>query len=188
MPFPHILRPLVFSISVIMIEWGVFPTLFLIFAIISLAGSKFKKRCFTWKFSKTLVAISSLILTGMVLSGVVTGTSNSLRNPYLLFLYIPWSLFQEFAIFCFIYENLEKILKGFTLNISVAVIFSLFHLPNKFLVSGTFFMILFFTSYYKKHRTILLPAILHYIFAMVALIFVPESITHALKVGINCCR
>ncbi len=189
MPFPsYILRPLVFSISILMIEWGVFPTLFIFIALISLTGTEIRRQCFVWKFSKSPVLIAIPVVVLVTLWGVFTGTFNLPENPVWLILYLPWSLFQEFIVFCFIYENLEAGLKGVSLRVVVSAIFSIFHLPNVFLLVGTFFMIFAFSGYYEKNRTVLLPAIIHYVLAIAVSLFVPESVTHSLKVGINCCR
>ncbi len=185
MPFPsYILRPLAFSISILMIEWGVLPTLFIFIALLSLIGTEIKKTCFAFKLSKSLILFSSSILSLMAIYGIL---NSYVRTPDLWILfYLPWSVFQEFVVFCFIYENLENAVKE--PKFIVSIIFSIFHIPNVFLVFTTFLMILIFSSYYRRYRTIALPAILHYAFAVTALIFLPENITHALKVGVNCCK
>ncbi len=191
MPAPsYLLKPLIFAISILMIEWGIFPTLFVFIAFLSfLSGAKFSRSCLKLKPSPSLSIITISVVLISALIGFFTKTLNFISPWWYVPYSLVWVIFQEFIIFCFIFENFEQAFAGkHTAVFLTATTFAVFHLPNPFLVPATFIMNLIFSGYYRRHRSILLPGLLHFVLAIAAFTFLPFSLTHQLKVGIQCCR
>ncbi len=191
MPSPsYLLKPLIFSISILMIEWGVFPTLSFFIALVTfLSGVEFSHSCFSFKWSNLLKIFFSITVLILFVTGIVTRTLNIPESPWFVLATLPWAYLQEIIVFCFIFENIEKFTKKtFNARILTSILFAIFHLPNAFLFFSTFAMGLVFSYDYAHNRSVAVLGLLHFTLSILTFLFVPFGITHQLKVGIGCCR
>lgn len=191
MPSPsYLLKPLIFSVSILMIEWGIFPTLFFFIALISfLTGVKLSRSCFIGKWSNFLKFFFFTTVILIFLMGFVTRTFNLPDSPWFLPATLAWAYLQEIIVFCFLFENIEQFAKDtLSTRLMTSALFAIFHLPNIFLFFSTFVMCLVFSRDYAHNRSVAVLGILHFVLSILAFTFIPFSISHQLKVGAGCCR
>ncbi len=190
MPSPsYLLKPLIFSISILLIEWGVFPTLFFFIAFVTfLSGVKISRTCFSFKWSNSLKIFFLITVLILIITGIVTKTLNMPKSLWFVPATLPWAYLQEIIVFCFLFENIERFTeKTLTARILTSTLFAIFHLPNVFLFFSTFVMGMVFSYDYAHNRSVAVLGLLHFVLSILTFMFVPFAITHQLKVGIGYC-
>jgi hypothetical protein len=98
--------------------------------------------------------------------------------------YFFWALFQQLLLNGYLLNRLYLLFENKNLSVLwTAIIFSIIHLPNFFLVIGTFFLGIFSANLFFKSRNVYLPAFIHTLLAALITNLLPNSWHHYLIIG-----
>ena len=111
-------------------------------------------------FPFALIAIVTCIVTGYV-----SGTLNLTWHIFpILILYPIWGTIQQFLCVGLVAGNLQdmnKPLKKYWIVLITAVLFSVLHYPNLWLMIGTFILALLYTTVYLRERNLYALGLFH---------------------------
>lgn len=95
--------------------------------------------------------------------------------------YLPWAWAQQiFVISLFLFFSHHMIIGGAILS-SISI-FSFLHFPNKFLMVLTFLVEGLFLYFYKDIFSLIWMTGIHSFIAVLCITYLPESITHGMRV------
>ena len=130
-----------------------------------------------------LFTIICLIIVGSW--GFMAGSLGWDRGAIMKFFeYFFWAAFQQFFFLSFFTTRLKDLFRArYQLSLVNAVLFSLIHAPNLFLITATFISGFFWTSAFYRYPNLLLTAFSHAILAVALLRGLPEAINHGMRIG-----
>lgn len=100
--------------------------------------------------------------------------------------YCIWALEQQFIAQSFIFTRLERALGNSRLAVTLtAVLFSVAHIPNSFLMTATLIGGFLFSEIFRRHRNIYPLAVAHAFVGLALAVAVPDQILRHLRVGIG---
>lgn len=97
------------------------------------------------------------------------------------FKYLPWALIQQLFVI-FIFTTALKNISFFEALGWTVGIFSFLHIPNLFLMGLTFFVEGIFLYFYTSLYSLIWIVPLHALLAILISTYVPETITHGMRV------
>jgi CAAX prenyl protease-like protein len=132
-----------------------------------------------------LVVTPALLMAaalGLYLGG---GADLDLRRTALAFLWgYPWALFQEYGLQCVIGRRMgEVIANPIGHDLACAALFGALHLPNPFLSIVTFGAGYCFCALFRRCPNLFALAVAHTLASTILYHFLPERITHFMRVG-----
>ncbi len=113
-------------------------------------------------------------------SGTLVGRKNPALDLVNLFL---WTLFQQLALQTVLLRELKKRFSHGRAILLGAVLFSLLHLPNPFLMPATFLGGIVWCSLYTRYPNLLPIALSHSLCTLMILASLPRQLTGGLRVG-----
>ncbi len=130
-----------------------------------------------------LFTIICLIIVGSW--GFMAGSLGWNRGAILKFFeYFFWAAFQQFFFLSFFTLRLKYLLRSrYEVALVNAVLFSLIHAPNLFLITATFISGYFWTYVFYRYPNLLLTVFSHAILAVALLRGLPEAINHGMRIG-----
>lgn len=177
-------------------EFSVSLTLFILgLAVASHAvrGEGYRHVGFSWNnFARSLRTMGPAVLgiaALLVAGGAVWHTFRdvTLRTAVVgFFLYCVWGLFQQYLLNGFLLNRLVEMAGGLAshwLLLLVAVIFSVIHAPNWFLMAVTLPAGYLSGLVYLRYRNLFVLAFAHALLGCLLYLVVPDSISHSLYVG-----
>jgi membrane protease YdiL (CAAX protease family) len=127
------------------------------------------------------------LLVAAVLAGAMAlGTSRemTLRGAALsLALYLAWGLFQEYLLNGYLLNRLESALPRDRAAPLAAMLFSLVHLPNWFLMMVTLAGAFCAGIVYRRHNNLYFLGLAHAILGFTIFVAAPDWLIHHLRVG-----
>jgi hypothetical protein len=103
-----------------------------------------------------------------------------------LFLYCFWGLFQQYLLNGFVVNRLAGAALRRSAPLLAAIIFSLVHLPNLFLVAIALIAGYLSAWAYLRYRNLFVLGLAHGLLGFLLYLAVPDSISHHLYVGPKC--
>jgi membrane protease YdiL (CAAX protease family) len=100
-----------------------------------------------------------------------------------LAIYIPWGLFQQYALNGYFLNRFETALSARTASIVAGGLFALIHMPNLFLMAVTLPLGWIATLIYRRKRNLYVLGIAHGIIGMLLFVAVPDSLSRHLRIG-----
>jgi membrane protease YdiL (CAAX protease family) len=108
-----------------------------------------------WATVGSAASLGAIVLVGGWLAGTWDPrhpTWPPLQNPDL---YAIWALLQQFMLQIFFYVRLESVLRSSGRAVlATAALFAIAHIPNPFLIVGTFAGGLFFCEFFRRYRNL----------------------------------
>jgi membrane protease YdiL (CAAX protease family) len=129
--------------------------------------------------------VAILIAIGVV-SAIIAGTLRPLsaRGAALdLGLYLPWGFVQQYLLNAYLLNRLENSLSPAKAASTAAVLFSLVHLPNWFLMLTTLAGGYAATAVYRRRRNLYFLGLAHALLGFTIFVAAPDSLIHHLRVG-----
>ena len=99
--------------------------------------------------------------------------------------YAVWALLQELLLQGIFFLSLERLLGTRLAIFAAALLFSVAHIPNLFLMAATFVGGLIFTTIYATTRNLLITGIAHAMLGLALAVSAPAGWTHGMLVGID---
>jgi membrane protease YdiL (CAAX protease family) len=129
-----------------------------------------------------LLLIALLLLTAGVLLRTIrqTGFDGALLAAAA---YLPWGLAQQYALNGYFLNRLDAAVSARAASVLAALLFSLAHAPNPFLMAITFPLGWCATLLYRRSRNLYLLGIAHAAIGLLLFLVVPDSVSHHLRVG-----
>ena len=129
-----------------------------------------------------LLLIALLLLTGGVLLRTIrqTGFDGALLAAAA---YLPWGLAQQYALNGYFLNRFDAAVSARASSLLAAVLFSLAHAPNPFLMAITLPLGWCATLLYRRSRNLYLLGIAHAAIGLLLFLVVPDSVSHHLRVG-----
>ncbi len=129
--------------------------------------------------------LAALLLAGAHFRGSLHGIPASPEAWARAFLYLPWTLAQQFLVQSFFFLRLERLLpSGRKAVVAAAALYSAAHIPNPVLLPATLLAGLFFSEVFRRYRNLYPLAIAHALLGLATLMAVPEELHHHMRVGI----
>jgi Type II CAAX prenyl endopeptidase Rce1-like len=100
--------------------------------------------------------------------------------------YVLWGLFQQYVLNGFFVNRLAEFAGGpdsRLLPLSTALLFSLTHLPNWFLMAVTFVGGYLSVEIYRRYRSLYVLGLAHGLLGFLLYLTLPDALTHHLYVG-----
>jgi len=129
------------------------------------------------------VALAALVLLA---AGFLLHTVRSIRFDLGLAgwaLYLPWGVTQQYVLNGYFLRRLEKASSHKAAPILAAILFSLAHLPNWFLMAVTLAGGAICTRLYRRCPNLYVLGLVHGTIGFLLYLVVPDSISHHLRVG-----
>ena len=98
-------------------------------------------------------------------------------------LYLPWGFFQQYLLNGYLLNRLQTVLSPWKASSMAAVLFSLVHLPNWFLMIATLTGGLAASLVYRRHRNLYFLGVAHAILGVTIFVATPDSMIHHLRIG-----
>ena len=129
-----------------------------------------------------LLLIALLLLTAGVLLRTIrqTGFDGALLAAAA---YLPWGLAQQYALNGYFLKRFDAAVSARAASLMAAVLFSLAHAPNPFLMAITLPLGWCATLLYRRSRNLYLLGIAHAAIGLLLFLVVPDSVSHHLRVG-----
>ncbi len=130
-----------------------------------------------------LFTIICLIIVGSW--GFMAGSLGWNRGAIMKFFeYFFWAAFQQFFFLSFFTTRLKYLFHSrYQVALVNAVLFSLIHAPNLFLIAATFISGYFWTYIFYRYPNLLLTSLSHAILAVALLRGLPEAVNHGMRIG-----
>lgn len=130
-----------------------------------------------------LFTVISLIIAGSW--GYIAGSLRWNVSAFLkLFEYFFWAAFQQFIFLSFFTTRLKGLFRArYQVALLNAVLFSLMHSPNLFLMAVTFISGVFWTYIFYRYPNLLLASLSHAILAVALLRGLPDAVNHGMRIG-----
>ena len=97
--------------------------------------------------------------------------------------YLLWGLTQQYALNGYFLNRLDAAVSARAASVLAALLFSLAHAPNPFLMAITFPLGWCATLLYRRSRNLYLLGIAHAAIGLLLFLVVPDSVSHHLRVG-----
>jgi membrane protease YdiL (CAAX protease family) len=97
--------------------------------------------------------------------------------------YLPWGIIQQYALNGYFLNRLEAAVSAPEASLIAAILFSLAHAPNPFLMIITLPLAWCATKFYRRNRNLYLLGIAHAAIGLLLFLVVPDSVSHHLRVG-----
>jgi hypothetical protein len=97
--------------------------------------------------------------------------------------YLPWGILQQYALNGYFLNRLKGAVSARAASLIAAVLFSLAHTPNPFLMVITLPLAWCATLLYRRSRNLYLLGIAHAAIGLLLFLVVPDSVSHHLRVG-----
>jgi len=129
-----------------------------------------------------LLLIALLLLTAGVLLRTIrqTGFDGALAAAAA---YLPWGLAQQYALNGYFLNRFDAAVTARAASLLAAVLFSLAHAPNPFLMAITLPLGWCATLLYRRSRNLYLLGLAHAAIGLLLFLVVPDSVSHHLRVG-----
>ena len=129
-----------------------------------------------------LLLIALLLLTAGVLLRTIrqTGFDGALLAAAA---YLPWGLAQQYALNGYFLNRFDAAVSARASSLLAAVLFSLAHAPNPFLMAITLPLGWCATLLYRRNRNLYMLGIAHAAIGLLLFLVVPDSVSHHLRVG-----
>jgi membrane protease YdiL (CAAX protease family) len=102
------------------------------------------------------------------------------------FAYALWALFQQFILQSYFFLRLERMLGSARLAVvACALLFSIMHLPNPFLVVTTFVAGLVLCELFRRHRNIYPLGLAHALWGLCLAVTLSSDVHHNMRVGLG---
>ena len=132
-----------------------------------------------WAIFVTIPVLLLIFWVGYT-GGSLVGRKNTSLDLINLFI---WALFQQLALQTVLLRELEQRWSRPVAILSAALLFSLLHLPNPFLVPATLVGGMAWCSLYARYPNLLPIALSHSLCTLMILASLPRSLTGGLRVG-----
>jgi membrane protease YdiL (CAAX protease family) len=140
-----------------------------------------------WRNGLKQVAAALIAITLLLLSaGVLFRTFRQISfSDALLALaaYLPWGLVQQYALNGYLLNRFHAMFSSSTSSLLAALLFSVAHTPNLFLMAVTFLLGWCATLVYLRTRNLYLLGFAHAIIGLLLFLVVPDAVSHHLRVG-----
>ena len=117
------------------------------------------------KVLRILFPFALIAIVACVVTGYVSGTLNLTWHIFpILILYPTWGTIQQLLCVGLVAGNLQdmnKPLKNYWIILITAVLFSVLHYPNVWLMIGTFILALLYTTVYLRERNLYALGLFH---------------------------
>ena len=129
-----------------------------------------------------LLLIALLLLTAGVLLRTIrqTGFDGALLAAAA---YLPWGLAQQYALNGYFLNRFDAAVSARAASLLAALLFSLAHAPNPFLMAITLPLGWCATLLYRRNRNLYMLGIAHAAIGLLLFLVVPDSVSHHLRVG-----
>ncbi|HTS57441.1 MAG TPA: CPBP family intramembrane glutamic endopeptidase [Terriglobales bacterium] len=143
-------------------------------------------------FSGALVTVAA----GALLVLVITATGSFTRavglpQPlpwYRAWQYAIWALLQQFILQSFMYLRLESVVGSRRAVVTAAVLFSVAHIPNPWLVALSLMGAFFFCEMFRRYRNIFPLGLVHAALGLTIAASLPDQWLHHMRVGLGYLR
>jgi Type II CAAX prenyl endopeptidase Rce1-like len=143
-------------------------------------------------FSGALVTLAA----GALLVLVITATGSFTRavglpQPlpwYRAWQYAIWALLQQFILQSFMYLRLESVVGSRRAVVTAAVLFSVAHIPNPWLVALSLMGAFFFCEMFRRYRNIFSLGLVHAALGLTIAASLPDQWLHHMRVGLGYLR
>lgn len=155
---------------------------------------RYSRRAGHWGFSwtdflpglKLALGFTTPVLLGIFLWGQVLGTFTGREHPLEdLFGLFLWALAQQFALQTVIFREVRRRWSDGKAITAAALIFSLIHLPNPFLVPLTFAGAWLWCWVFERHPNLIPLALSHSLGSLTILASLPQAVTGSMRVGVS---
>ncbi|HXY10941.1 MAG TPA: CPBP family intramembrane glutamic endopeptidase [Terriglobales bacterium] len=99
--------------------------------------------------------------------------------------YAIWALLQQFILQSFMYLRLESVVGGRRAVLTAAVLFSVAHIPNPWLVALSLVGALFFCETFRRYRNIFPLGLVHGALGLTIAASLPDRWLHHMRVGLG---
>jgi membrane protease YdiL (CAAX protease family) len=143
-------------------------------------------------FSGALVTVATGALLVLLISA--TGYFTRTVGPpqplpwYRAWQYAIWALLQQFILQSFMYLRLESVWGSRRAVVAAAVLFSVAHIPNPWLVALSLMGALFFCEMFRRYRNILPLGLVHAALGLTIAASLPDRWLHHMRVGLGYLR
>ena len=100
-----------------------------------------------------------------------------------LFAYLPWGVLQQYMLNGYFLNRFDRAFRPKQAALLTAILFSLAHTPNWFLMAVCLVGGWCATQVYRRHRNLYFLGIAHAALGFLIYVTVPDSISHHLMVG-----
>lgn len=97
--------------------------------------------------------------------------------------YLPWGIIQQYALNGYFLNRLKASVSAPAASLIAALLFSLAHAPNPFLMIITLPLAWCATLLYRRSHNLYLLGIAHAAIGLLLFLVVPDSVSHHLRVG-----
>ena len=135
---------------------------------------------------KKITPLLILIAAAMLSTGALFHTLRPIDFRGAVFAlapYLPWGLTQQYLLNGYLLNRLDAALSPHASALLTALLFSVAHTPNPFLMSVTFPLGWCATLLYRRTHNLYLLGIAHGVIGFLLFLVVPDSISHHLRVG-----
>jgi Type II CAAX prenyl endopeptidase Rce1-like len=143
-------------------------------------------------FSGALVTLAAGVLLVLVIAA--TGAFTRTIGPpqplpwYRAWQYAIWALLQQFILQSFMYLRLESVVGSRRAVFTAAVLFSVAHIPNPWLVALSLMGALFFCEMFRRYRNIFPLGLVHAALGLTIAASLPDRWLHHMRVGLGYLR
>ncbi len=136
-----------------------------------------------------VVPLSAVVAALMMSVASMLGTAHVLWAPRPVlhsFLYVLWTVVQQFILQSFFFVNLEELLGNSRRAwLASALLFAAAHVPNILLVSATFLLTFWLTAVFRRYRNIYPLALAHALLGLAVATSLPDEVLRHMRVGIG---
>jgi Type II CAAX prenyl endopeptidase Rce1-like len=143
-------------------------------------------------FSGALVTLAAGALLVLVITA--SGSFTRVVGPpqplpwYRAWQYAIWALLQQFILQSFMYLRLESVVGSRRAVAASAVLFSVAHIPNPWLVALSLMGALFFCEMFRRYRNIFSLGLVHAALGLTIAASLPDRWLHHMRVGLGYLR
>jgi membrane protease YdiL (CAAX protease family) len=134
------------------------------------------------RFAPLLTVLALAMLAG----GLLLNTTRRMPSEQAflaLFAYLPWGLLQQYMLNGYFLNRFDRVLLPRASAWLTALLFSLAHTPNWFLMAVGLAGGWCATQVYRRHRNLYFLGVAHATIGFLLFVTVPDSISHHLTVG-----
>lgn len=144
-------------------------------------------------FSRPLAGTLVILAAGALLVLLIAAAGSLTRTLgppqplplYRAWQYAIWALLQQFILQSFIYLRLESVMGSRPAVLGAALLFSVAHFPNPWLVGLSLVGALFFCEMFRRYRNIFPLGLVHAALGLTIAASLPDHWLHHMRVGIG---